>query len=255
MQKQKHRNGSWFVRYRQHRFAVALAMVLSLSFVGTAAATGSTSTHYKVTETQFGAGSSLHDCSANYCVKTSTGDTVVGSGTSDSYSAHFGINTSDVPLLEVMTGGGNQDLGILDTTTTGTVVMTVKVRSYLSNGYTIQLTGSAPTTGDHTLTSLTTPSSSHQGAEQFGVNLVANTTPSLGAAPVQVPSSSYSFGAPTSDYNNPNLFKYIDGDVVAQSDKSSGETDYTLSMILNVSNTTPSGHYNAVFSAVVVPLY
>ena len=47
----------------------------------------------------------------------------------------------------------------------------------------------------------------------------------------------------------------VDGDVVASSDTSSSETDYTMSMIINVSNVTPGGRYNGVFSAVVVPLY
>jgi hypothetical protein len=72
---------------------------------------------------------------------------------------------------------------------------------------------------------------------------------------VQVPSTGTSFGTAVGDYSTPNIFKYVDGDIVAQSLKSSGETDYTLSIIINVSNTTPGGYYNGSFSAIVVPTY
>jgi hypothetical protein len=237
------------------RWGVVLVLALCIGGASQVFADPSTSANYSVDQAQFGSGSQQNACSATYCADSSAGDTVVGSASSASYSAQFGSETSNVPLLEVITSGGIQDLGVLDTTHTGTAVMGIKVRSYLSAGYIIQLTGSAPTTGAHTLDSLTTPTSTHQGAEQFGVNLVANTTPAIGANPVQQPSSDFSSGTVTSDYANQNLFKYIDGDVVGGSDKSSGETDYTLSMILNVSNVTPGGRYNGVFSAVVVPLY
>src|SRR5262249_36782928 len=126
---------------------------------------------------------------------------------------------------------------------------------YLSNGYTLQISGAAPSQGTHHLTALATPTTSHQGAEQFGVNLVANSTPAVGANPVQVPSGSIGFGTVTDDYITPDLFKYVEGEPVAQSSTSNGETDYTLSMIINVSNITPGGRYTGVYSAVVVPTY
>jgi hypothetical protein len=60
---------------------------------------------------------------------------------------------------------------------------------------------------------------------------------------VEVPSSTYSFGAAATGYNTPCQFKYVNGDTVAQSTKSSGETDYTISYIFNISATTPGGVY------------
>jgi hypothetical protein len=231
------------------------AMVALLGCLGTAAADTTNSTHYKATETQFGSGSGLKDCSANYCAKASIGDNLVGSAKSAHYSARFGSNTTDVPLLEVITEDGEQDLGILDVDRTATATRIIKVRSFLSNGYIIQLAGAPPSQGTHALTTIPTPSTSHQGAEQFGVNLVANTAPTVGDDPTQVPSGETSFGYVADDYATANLFKYLDGDIVAESDVSSGETDYTLSIIINVSNSTPAGHYNGSFSAVVVPIY
>lgn len=234
---------------------VPLVAVLAVSWLGVAAADTTSSTHYQATETQFGSGSGLHSCSSSYCGKISIGDNVVGSASSAHYKAQFGANTDNVPLLEVITEAGEQNLGVLDTDHTATATRIVKVRTYLSSGYTIQVAGDTPSQGTHALTPISSPSTSHQGAEQFGINLVANSAPNVGADPVQVPTNQTSFGYVTDDYATANLFKYLNGDIVAKSDSSTGETDYTISIIINVSNTTPSGHYNGAFSAVVVPKY
>jgi hypothetical protein len=241
---------------RQYRFVVALAFLLTLGLTGTVSATTqSSSPHYGVTETQFGSGSSLNDCSSHYCAKTSAGDTAVGRGSSSNYSAQFGFNTTDEPFLEVTVTGGAQNMGVLDSNTTGTAVSTIAIRSYLSSGYTLNIAGTPPSQGTHTLSRLTTPTTSHQGAEQFGINLADNTSPNIGANPVQVPDSTFSFGQVESNYNQADLFMYDDGAPVAFSNKSTGETDYTLSMIINVSNVTPGGRYSGSYSAIAVPVF
>lgn len=235
----------------------ALVVVLLLGNGGAVFADDPSSTHYKATETQFNSGLDLKDCSSHYCSKISIGDQGVDvlNGTSTNYQAQFGSDTSGDPELEVITESGTNNLGVLDATHTASVSRVVKVRNYKSNGYTIQLAGAPPSQGEHNLSNLTTPTASSAGTEQFGVNLRANTTPSVGADVVQVPSTQTSFGEPVSGYNTANLFKYIDGDIIASSASTSGETDYTLSMIVNVSNATPGGHYDGSYSAVVVPVY
>lgn len=242
---------------RKHgRIAVSLAVLLSIGFVGTATADTSSSAHYKVEETQFGAGASLQQCSGDqYCAKTSVGDTTVGSTRSANYSAEAGFNTSDVPLLEVIAINESNDMGVLDTTKTGTALTEVKVRSYLSSGYVMEVTGDSPSQGSHNLDTLTTPTTSQQGQEQFGLNLAANSTPNIGADPVQVPSSAFSFGVVTANYNQANKFMYQSGDVVAQSASSTGETDYMISFIANITNVTAAGRYTSNLSAVVVATY
>ena len=99
-----------------------------------------------------------------------------------------------------------------------------------------------------TMAGLTTPTASSPGTEQFGINLVANTTvcgapTNFGADPIQVPSNTYSFGQVSSGYNTCGLFKYVKGDTVAYSTRSSGETDYTISYLFNISNITAAGAY------------
>lgn len=239
----------------QYGKLAAVAALLTVSLAGTALAETSSSENYRVTETQFGAGSQ-RGCTDTYCAKASIGDNVVGRSSSENYSAQFGSNTTKEPLLEVITEDvGEQNLGVLDIDRTATATQSVKVRSYLSNGYIIQVAGDTPNQGTHSLAPIETPSTSHQGAEQFGINLVANENPEVGANPQQVPSSEVSFGYVTDDYSQADLFKYLNGDIVARSDRSTGETHYTMSIIMNVSNSTPSGRYNGAFSAIVVPMY
>ena len=51
------------------------------------------------------------------------------------------------------------------------------------------------------------------------------------------------------------MFKYANGDAVARSTVETGRTDYTISMVINVSSATPAGHYSADYSAIVVPRF
>lgn len=243
-------------RIRQYGLVAALALMLCAGITGTVTATTtSTSPHYSVTETQFGGGSQQHQCSTTYCAQSSTGDTTVGKSSSANYSASSGSNTSDIPRLEVTTTGGHQDLGTLDSTTTGTAVYDVDVLDYLMQGYSIVVNGAAPKSGSHTLASLGVPTTSVPGEEQFGLNLVANSSPGIGANPYKKPTNESASSYISSGYANANAFKYVDGDTVAQNMVENGETHYTISMILNVSNVTPGGTYKSDFSAIVVPYY
>ena len=102
--------------------------------------------------------------------------------------------------------------------------------------------------GSYHLHNLTTATASNNTTEQFGMNLVANTTicgapANFGSSPQQIPSPTFGFGQAASGYNTCGLFQYNNGDTIAQSTKSSGETDYTISYIFNVTPVTPGGTY------------
>ena len=239
---------------RSVRWVPALAVILSITCIGQVSAQMS-SNNYKVNEAQFGSGSSLNDCSANYCAKTSVGDLTNGSAASTNYSAQLGFNTSDEPMLEITTSAGLRNLGVLNTSETASTSYEIGVRSYLSKGYVMQITGSPPKNNGRVLTRLISQSTVQPGTEQFGINLADNSTPDVGAGPIQMPDGTFSFGTVASDYTDPNLFKYLDGDIVASTETSSGLTTFTMSMILNISDTTPGGKYVGSLSAVVTPTY
>ena len=236
---------------------VAAAFVV-VGTAGTVMATTSTSPHFELSEPEFGAGSAIETCSGQYCAQASIGDVGSGSSSSPSTTAAFsgGLGTVTEPLLEVIVEPGVSDLGVLSTTATSHRTMKLKVRNYLSDGYTIQITGNAPRYGDYALHTPTTPTAAEPGTEQFALNVVANTSPTqMGADPVQVPSGEMSFGYVMPDYATPNRFMYQSGAVIAASDKESGQTDYTITMIVNVAGNTPAGHFAGDYTAVVIPAF
>jgi hypothetical protein len=241
---------------RYAKVVLFFAAVLSCGATVAHAETSSSS-HYKVTDTDFNAISNTKACSSQYCAKVSLGDASSDTATSPASTAQFGtIATTDSdPLLEVIVDPGVSNLGTLSTETTAYKTMMVRVRTYLSDGYVLQVVGSAPKYGNHSLSTLATPTSPAAGTEQFGINAIANTTPAVGADPLLVPSNQSSLSSVTDDYKMQNKFKYVSGDEVARNNAASGRTDYTVSMIVNISNATPAGHYSGDFSAVVTPLY
>lgn len=215
----------------------------------------SSSNNYQVTEMELGGTTSSESCSGQYCAKASIGDMAIGKSVSGGGKATFGPLTDGEPLLEVIVEPGESNLGVLSADQTATKTTTVQVRSYLSGGYMVQVTGSPPTYKDHSLKTSNMPTESKKGTEQFGINAVANTSPQVGTNVVQFPDNLTSFGMVEPNYATANMFMYRSGDVIARSTSESGQSTYTISMIVNISNKTPAGHFAGDFSAVVIPVY
>lgn len=234
---------------------VLLATGMIVGNVPAVFAVTSSSANYQVTELEFGSSTNQESCSNEYCARASIGDVAAGRSAGTTTAATFGSVTPDEPVLEVIVDPGASHLGMLSTTETATKESTIRVRNYMSGGYMLQIIGDAPKYGNHKLATSASPVASTPGKEQFGINLVANTTPGLGKNPEQVPSNETSFGEVEAAYRTPDRFKFNSGDVVARSDSESGRTDYTISMVINISNSTPAGHYTGDFSAVVIPVY
>jgi hypothetical protein len=210
-----------------------------------ASAAQSSSSNYQVNEVFFGSGGELHACSTNYCSKQSAGETAVGNTASANYQAQAGFNTNREPYIEFTVSNTTVNLGTLTSTTTRTANATFTVKAYLSHGYSVINASDPPQNDSYTMQALTIPTASSVGTEQFGINLVANTSPtSFGADPQYIPDNTFSFGQVSADYSSPNLYKYVKGDTVAQSTSSSSDTTFTVSYIFNISNVTPGGTYS-----------
>ncbi len=235
-------------------FAAASAVVFSLTGGMVLAQSSSSSNSYRLEEASFNSAGQFSASSESYGAQSALGAMPYGSLTSEEYAAIGGFNTSE-PYLEALLTNGAMDFGEVDPSTTGSGTAQIRVRSYLSSGYVLMLNGTPPLQVGHTIAALTSPSTSAAGVEQFGVNLRANSSPEIGADPVFDPSGEFAFGAPAVDYNTANLFKYESGDIIASSDKSTADTIYTLSVIMNVSNLTPAGIYTSAISAVIVPTF
>ena len=235
----------------------ALVMIVAIVSVAVpdAAAVNSSSSNYQVVETDFSASSGGDSCSAAYCARVSIGDSAVGNAQGGEYKTEFGPITPQEPVLEVIVDAGQSNLGRLSVEQTATKTLVVRVRNYLSNGYVLQIVGTPPTYDGRQLHRLSSPTASQAGTEQFGLNVAKNTAPAVGENPMQVPDNQTSFGKAADNYKTPNLFKYQSGDVVGYSETESGRTDYTISMVINIANSTPAGNYSSDFAAVVIPVY
>ncbi len=73
---------------------------------------------------------------------------------------------------------------------------------------------------------------------QFGINLRANATPTVGSEP-----SGPGLGTPTADYNIPDRYKFNSGEVIAGYTAPEDTRRYTVSYLVNVSNAQPVGIY------------
>lgn len=236
-------------------------VVLAIAMMsGVAMAQQAASTNYSVDEAFFGTGGQLCDpgvsgYSANYCAGATAGDVAAGDTTTVSgNNAVAGSNTDRQEYLEFIVNNSSTDLGVLMPGTAATTSGTFSVKSYLSHGYNVVNASDPPRSNGgnaHTLTHLTSPTAWNGSAEQFGINLVANTSPAtVGANVTHTPDSTFSFGVPATGYDTANQYKYVKGDTIASSPKSSGTSNFTISYLYNVTTNTPAGEYT--FSHILV---
>jgi hypothetical protein len=227
--------------------ATALFILLPVLLQRTFASAQGASSSYRIDESYVGPGGELESGSSNYSVQAgqqTTGNTGVVEGASTNYKTQGGATTTSDPTLRCVVNAASLNLGALSIGATSTATATFSVLNYTSYGYNVSIIGNPPTMGSHSLNGLSSNSASAVGTEQFGVNLVANTSPTVfGAFPVQVPDGTFSFGNATSNYDTPNSYRYVSGETVASAPKSSGQTNYTISYIVNVSTNTPGGTY------------
>lgn len=247
----------------------AAAVLLLMPVV--ASAQQSSSTNYQVNETFFGTGGELNASSTNYSSKQSAGELTVGALRSTLYSAQAGFNTDRTPYIAMATLTPSVDIGVLDPGRANVGTAQFWVKAYLAEGYTVQAYGGPPANGSHAMTTSATPFSSTSGTEQFGINLATNNnisgamtgTPlaavgNFGSAPIQYPDYTpdpFGFGQVDPDYGTANSFRYLNGDVIAYSSKSSSDTTYTLSYLFNISRVTPAGTYTMYHSLVASATY
>lgn len=223
-------------------FAFQLLLVPSVHAI-------SSSSNYSINEDQIGGTSGNDSASANFLSigadngGNTLGDTAVGNGKSTNFQIDSGFNTTETPALTVMITSASVDFGFLSNTATRSGTSAFSVKNYTSNSYVVQTISPGPTYQSRTIAPMTTNAAPTIGTEQFGMNLVANTTPAIGANPVQVPDSTFSFGTIAANYNTPNSYRYVNGETIASATKDSGTTNYTISYIININNLTPAGVY------------
>lgn len=224
-----------------------------------AVAQQSFSNSYGADEVFMGPGGSNDVSSSNYTGRASIGDAALtsgntGNGSSTNNQTYSGNTTTANPELEVTLSAASLDMGVFSPNAPGTGTATFSVRTYLASGYVVYTIGNPPTSSSgRQLAPMTTGGTSSPGTEQFGINLVANTTPAIGS---NLSQGEFGVGYVATNYATANNFRYNTGEVIARADSSSGLTTYTISYLININPaTTPAGRYIFTQSIVVTSTY
>jgi hypothetical protein len=232
---------------------VVLLTFLSVSFSTITYADTLQSNNYRLDEPAVGIGDLNQSSSANFQGTGSTGLISNGNSASSNYQVNAGSPTTPDPALSFAITNGSGSFDSFSATVGATSTASFSVSNYTSWGYVVQIFGSPPSYGSHSIAPLTTASSPQTGVEQFGINLVANTQPkSFGTNP---DNGQFGFGVVDPNYSTANKFRYVSGDTIASAPKSSGLTSYTISYLVNVSSVTPGGQYTSNQTIVVTGSY
>ena len=183
-------------------------------------------------------------------VAVDTANQIVVTGTMPE-SLVFCVGTSGTDCSNIT--GSAVALGVFSplSTNTGTSLMSASTNAGF--GYSITIAGTTLTSGANTIPAMGTQSlnsagcspscSSTAGTSQFGSNVRANTTPSVGAN-VSGAGSAAGFGG----YNTVDSFRYFTGDTVASSAGVSKANLFTNSYIVNVGGDQAAGVYSATMT-------
>lgn len=143
--------------------------------------------------------------------------------------------------------GSNINFGDLSPYSTDYSQSQVLVETNAQSGYSIQLSGNTMTSGNNILPELSVPSSAVPGQSQFGINLVANSNPSVGQNAIGP-----GVGSVSGEYAHPNLFKFSSGDVLVSSNAPTAAKEFTISYILNMNKNQPPGVYSTTLTYIGV---
>lgn len=233
-----------------------LYLLVAFCVVGSntiAQAESSQSNNYELYESYIGTSDLNDSSSTSYQGSSATGYFAVGNSASSGYQIDQGTKTTEFPTLSVIINSGSVGFGNFSSTTPTVTTASFSVLNYTSYGYVVNIVGDPPKNGDYSIAAMATTGPSQIGTDQFGINMVANTSPSnFGANPNN---GSFGFGSAATNYASTNQFRYVDGETIAQATKSSGKTDYTISYLINVNSLAPGGIYTCKQTLVATGTY
>lgn len=128
-------------------------------------------------------------------------------------------------------------------------------------GYSITVQGTTLTAGSNTITPMATAASSVRGTAQFGMNLVANTSPTIGADISATSNGTDLKGRALTGYNTSNTFRFVAGAATPVADSAQGGAGptnaqiYTVSYIVNVPGNQLPGTYATTLTYICTPTF
>lgn len=136
------------------------------------------------------------------------------------------------------------NLGELSPSSTLFTQSQMAVGTNASSGFVITANGAPMSAGTSVIGSPNAPTPSSPGVNQFGINLVSNTAPSVG----RDPEGPWTNALPAATYSVPDRYKFVSGDVVASSPNVSLMRKFTVSYIVNSSPDLRAGVYTTTLT-------
>ena len=202
------------------------------------------STNYEIFADAFGSGAAGNLSSSNYYVVASSGEVSMGFSESSAFRLDSGVPSIErEPSIGISVYPDEISLGLLSSTAVAYNSHSIDVYSNSRTGYILKIYGNTLETAssDNIDKIGASAIASTPGIEQFGLNLVANTSPLVGAAP--------SLRAATidSDYGTINKFAFTDADTLVTATTFSTDS-FTVSYISNISVGTAAGQYETLIT-------
>ncbi|MCX6746220.1 MAG: hypothetical protein NTX00_04380 [Candidatus Parcubacteria bacterium] len=229
---------------------IKLVIVAGLLVFGQQVLAAMTSDNYKVWLDTLSSGGGLVN-STNYKIDSNFTNQTGGAAQSQNFSEKVSFSPIEAePTVGFNVESAALNFGELSPNSTAYSSHTISAYTNSSSGYTIKVYGTPLNNSYHTITAIgTTANDSVAGTEQFGLNLVSNSVPVIGADPAG------GIGQAAANYNTANKFAYNDGDIIAQSASFSYQTDFTVSVIVNIAPETTAGSYGATLTYEFIPIF
>jgi hypothetical protein len=139
--------------------------------------------------------------------------------------------------------GDTLDFGDFSPTATRTGTSVMQAQTNAANGYVITVNGTTLSSGANTIPALAAQTASTIGTSQFGLNVVDNAVPNVGANP-----SGTGTGTFSGTYGVADLFRFNSGDVVAQAAAPTDANTFTSTYIVNIGGSQAAGVYTATMT-------
>ena len=225
-----------------------LIIGLSLIFSGSFTSAEMSSTNYTIYADVFSIGGIETSQSTNYKIQDTLGEAIIWSATST--SANYGVKAGFRDMypdqyLTLSVSDTSIDLGTLSEDEAQSASHTMIIDTNAFHGFAVTVSGSTLTSGVNTIDGIgATAASSTPGIEQFGINLVNNATPNIGADPA----GTAPIGSVAGQYGTADKFTLNSGDTIASASSDINQTTYTISYIANIAASTEAGTYTTTLT-------
>lgn len=161
-------------------------------------------------------------------------------------------DTNGLPDCTTATNNIVQFNQLFSPTDTATATSMMAASTNASTGYAITYNGTTLMSGGNSVTPMDNAGAAETstvGTSQFGMNLVVNTTPAVGAAVTPADNGSNLLGTAATNYDTADNFKFsTTGDTVATSSAGTDIQAYTISYMVNVNGAQTAGTYQTTLT-------